>query len=116
MLRLLADKNFNNNILHGLRRELLAITFERVQDCYLMGADDDVVLEWAANHGYVVVTHDLRPIPPLASQRVQPGIAMPGVIIVSSSMPTGQAIEEPALLVQCYEAAEVENNLVYLPL
>ena len=116
MLRLLADENFNNHILHGIRRQMPSIELERVQDCYLMSADDDTVLEWAATHDYVVIAHDRRTVPPRASERVRQGLAMTGVIVIPSSMPTGLAIEELGLLACCYERAEMENNIIHLPL
>ena len=116
MLRLLADENFNNHILHGLRRELPDIEIARVQDWYLMNTDDRVVLEWAAENGYVVLTHDQSTAPPLAYERVGNRSVMAGVVVVSGRVPPGKVIENLVLLAYCYEPADMENNVVYLPL
>lgn len=47
MIRLLADENFNNNIVRGIRLREPRIDMVRVQDVGLSGADDPTVLEWA---------------------------------------------------------------------
>jgi hypothetical protein len=49
MLLLLADENFNNDIVRGLLRKKPELDIVRVQDVGLRGAEDPVVLEWAAN-------------------------------------------------------------------
>jgi hypothetical protein len=76
MVRLLADENFNNHILNGLRRDLATLEIERVQDCELLSALDNAVLEWAARHGYVVVTHDNKTMAPIAAGRVANALPM----------------------------------------
>jgi hypothetical protein len=48
LLRLAADENLNNDILRGLRRRDPQTDVVRVQDVGLSGADDEAVLEWAA--------------------------------------------------------------------
>lgn len=50
MLRLLADENFNNDIVRGL---------VRVQDVGLSGAGDSTVLEWAAQEGRILLTKEV---------------------------------------------------------
>jgi predicted nuclease of predicted toxin-antitoxin system len=59
MLRLAADENFNGDIVRGLLRRRPDFDIVRVQDVGLSGADDPVVLEWAAGGGRIVVTHDI---------------------------------------------------------
>jgi predicted nuclease of predicted toxin-antitoxin system len=58
MLRLLADENFNGSIIRGLLRRQPEMDVVRVQDVGLSGADDRLVLAWAANEGRVLLTHD----------------------------------------------------------
>ena len=45
MLRLLADENFNNDIVRGLLRRRPDLDVVRVQDVGLSGAEDPSVLE-----------------------------------------------------------------------
>ena len=59
MLRLVADENFNNNIIHGVSRRNAEADIVRVQDVGLSGADDPTILEWAAQQRRILLTHDV---------------------------------------------------------
>ena len=50
MIRLLADENFNNNIVRAVRMRAPDVDIVRVQDIGLSGADDPTVLDWADQH------------------------------------------------------------------
>jgi hypothetical protein len=114
-LRFLADENFDNRILSGLRRRRPAVDILRVQDASLTGAEDPVVLAWAAEDGRVLLTHDAATIPEHAYERVLAGAAMPGVIEVPFQMPIGDAIEELLLVVDASQPDDLENQVIYLP-
>jgi predicted nuclease of predicted toxin-antitoxin system len=58
MFRLLADENLNNNIFRALLRQKPDLDIVRVQDVNLSGADDPTILEWAAQQGRALLTHD----------------------------------------------------------
>ena len=92
MLRLAADENFNADILRGLLRRKPELDIVRVQDVGLSGADDRAVLEWAAEEGRVLLTHDVSTLTRYAYERVEAGNPMPGVFDVSRSVPIGVAI------------------------
>ena len=62
MLALACDENFNNDILRGLLRRRPDLNIVRIQDVGLRGADDLTVLEWAANEGRILLTHDVSTI------------------------------------------------------
>ena len=66
MLRLAADENFNADILRGLLRRVPDLDIVRIQDAGLSGADDAAVLEWAADDGRIVLTHDVTTLIALA--------------------------------------------------
>jgi hypothetical protein len=116
MLRLLADENFNGSIIRGLLRRQPEMDVVRVQDVGLSGADDRLVLAWAANEGRVLLTHDQKTVPTYAYERVMAGLPMPGVFIGDTYMPVHQAIEDIVLLVECSEEHEWEGQVRYLPL
>src|SRR5690349_16614031 len=101
MLRFLADENFNNDIIRGVRRRNPEVDIVRVQDEELSGADDPTILEWAAQHGRVVLTHDVSTMTRYAYDRVRDGKTMPGVFEVSREIRTGLAIEEILILAEC---------------
>ena len=58
MLALATDENFNNDIVRGALRRKPDLNVVRVQDAGLSDADDPTVLEWAAQQGRVIFTHD----------------------------------------------------------
>ncbi len=59
MIRLLADENFNNNIVRGVKRRAAQLDIVRVQDVGLSGAEDPEILEWAADGGRILLTHNV---------------------------------------------------------
>lgn len=116
MLRLLADENFNNDIVWGLVRRLPTIDIVRIQDVGLSGADDPAVLAWAAEEDRILLTHDAKTITHYAYERVAAGQRMPGVVEVRRSVPVGLVIEDLLLLVECSVEGEWEGQVLYLPL
>ena len=116
MLLLVSDENFNNDILRGLLRRIPELDIVRVQDVGLRGADDPVILEWAANDDRVVLTHDAATMASFAYDRVREGLSMPGVIEVADDLPIGQVIEDVLLLAEYSDKHEWEGQVVYLPL
>ena len=116
MLRLLADENFNNDILRGLLRRKPDLNVVRVQDVGLAGASDSDVLEWAAQGNRILVTHDVSTVTRYAFERVERGRPMPGVFEVSRGVPIGVAIEDLLLLVECSLDGEWEGQVHNLPL
>ncbi len=73
MLCLLADENFNNQIMWGILRRRPEIDIVRVQDVGLSETDDRVILEWAAQQGRILLTHDVETMTRYAYDRVQAG-------------------------------------------
>jgi predicted nuclease of predicted toxin-antitoxin system len=70
----LVDHNFNEHIVDGLTRRDATLDFIYVRDVGLAAAPDPTILEWAAMHGRVLLTHDRRTIPPFARDRVAAGL------------------------------------------
>jgi len=116
MLRLAADENFNNAIIRGLLRRKPDLDIIRVQDVGLSGAEDPVVLEWAAKEGRGLLTQDVTTITHHAYERVKAGKSMPGVFEVSRAVPIGTAIEDILLLAEYSFEGEWEGQVRYLPL
>lgn len=116
MLRLAADENFDNRIVRGLWRRAPELDVVRVQDSGLSGADDPTVLEWAAQEGRVLLTHDVSTLTHYAYARVAAGKPMPGVFEVPRAVPIGVAIEDILLIAECSLDGEWEGQVRYLPL
>ena len=116
MLRLAADENFNNNIVRGLLRRRPDADLVRIQDVGLSRADDPTVLEWAAEQGRVVVSHDVSTLRKHAYERVAAGLRMPGVFEVPNTLSIGRAIDDLLLIIECSLESEWEGQVRYLPL
>lgn len=113
---MLADENFNHDILRGVRRRSPDADIVRVQDVGLSGADDPTVLEWAARNQRVLLTHDVSTVTRYAYDRVREARPMPGVFEVTRRVPLSVAIEEIVLLAECSTEGEWEGQIRYLPL
>ena len=116
MLSLLADENFNGHIVRGLFRRRPDLELVRVQDVGLREAEDPTILEWAAVHDRILLTHDRATMPDFAYERIAAGRPMPGVFIVNDRLALQQAIEELLFLDEWGQQDEWNNLVVYLPL
>ena len=116
MLRFLADENFNGGVLRGLCRLSPALDIVRVQDIGLSGVSDADVLQWAAAQNRVLLTHDVATMTRCGCERVEAGLAMPGVFEVPRTLSLGRAIEDILLIAECSVEGEWEGQVRYLPL
>lgn len=104
-----------NTVVRGLFRRSPKIDIVRVQDVGLSGKDDPTILDWAAQEGRILLTHDVSTITRYAYDRVRQGQTMPGVIEVSLDAPVGRVIEDILVLVECSQEGELEGQVQYLP-
>jgi predicted nuclease of predicted toxin-antitoxin system len=116
MMKLLTDENLDNTIIRGLLRRNPEIDIVRVQDVGLSGEDDPIVLEWAAQEGRILLTHDVATITRYAYERLAQNLAMPGVIEIRTDAPVGRVIEDICILLECGIPEELEGQIYYLPL
>ena len=89
-MRLLLDEHLDRAIagrLRSLGHEAVAVT-ERDD---LVGASDELLLEWAMSERRVLVTRDYSTLRPLLAERAGVGRSTWGVIFVSHSLPHGRA-------------------------
>lgn len=116
MLKLAADENFNNDIVAGLRRRRPELDLVTVQEAGLRAAPDEEVLEWAANEGRILLTHDVATMTRYAYDRVRAGQRMPGVFEINNSTPYDVIIQDILILAECSLEREWESQVRYLPL
>ena len=58
------------------------------------------MLQWAADEGHVLLTHDVNTMTQEAYARIATAMPMPGVLIVSRALSIGQVVDEMELLVE----------------
>lgn len=116
MLRLLADENFNGDIVRALLLRQPDLDIVRVQDVGLAGVGDPDVLAWAAANNRIILTHDRATLPDYACERLASGESMPGVLILNDRLPVGHATLEILLMIACSEQPEWIDRVVHLPL
>lgn len=115
-VRFLADENIDPDVVLGLQRRIDGVDIVRVQDVGLRTLDDPTILQWAADQGRVLVSHDLRTIPGFAHDRITAGLPMPGVFLLRSTLPIADAIDELAIIAGASHADDWANRVIYLPL
>ena len=114
-MKFLADENFNNDIMRGVWRRIPDAHMDRVQD-FIPRADDMSVLSYAAEHGYIVITHDVNTLRGLYYERLEKGQPVPGVFLIHKDTPIGTVIDSLQLIVQASDESEWAGKIEYLPL
>lgn len=83
------DADFDNDILRGLLRRNPELNIVRVQDVGLRTADDPTILEWAANEGRILLTHDVTTMTAHANDRSRKHQPMPGIFVAPQQYAIG---------------------------
>jgi hypothetical protein len=87
-IRFLADVNFNQKAVDGLRRRLPGLDIMPHDEAGLDGLSDEDVIRTAARLGRMLLTHDLGI--QIAQRRLQAADeASPGILIAGQTMPIG---------------------------
>ena len=115
-MRFAADENFSGTLLDALLTRIPELDIVRVQDTALYGAPDPAVLEWAANEGRILLTHDVNTMVKDAYSRVHSGLIMPGVILVATGTSIGEALEHLEIMIGAGTARDFENLVKHVPI
>lgn len=113
--RLLADHDLNEHLVTGVLRREPTIEFLRVRDLGLDRSPDEDVLQFAASHGLVVVSHDVNTMIAAARRYIADAQPMAGLLMVRQADPLNQNIESLLLIWSCSEAEEWRNQIAFLP-
>ncbi|MGK2964237.1 MAG: DUF5615 family PIN-like protein [Tepidiformaceae bacterium] len=108
-LKFLADENFHQAIVRALLRHEPQIDIVTASEAGLLATPDTEILDWAAAHQRVVLTHDMATMRPLAEGRAVAGTPFGGMILVSPAMPIGTAVTR---LLAIVESSSIESNWV----
>ncbi|MGI8640007.1 MAG: DUF5615 family PIN-like protein [Pyrinomonadaceae bacterium] len=116
MIKILADQNFNGNILRGLKKRIPELDCIATYEIGFEKYSDDALLTWAAKENRVILTHDAKTFPIFAYEKMTKGDKMSGVIVVSDQIPIGKAIEDLELVILGNFENEWRNNVTRIPL
>lgn len=117
VLRWLADENFNNAIVRGLRRHAPAMDIVRVQDIAdIAGESDAAVLTWATAEQRILLTHDASTIhTAYKNVRRQEGKCSP-VLLVPAALSLSSAISDIMLLAELAIESDWAAGVIHLPI
>jgi hypothetical protein len=116
VLAFVADENFNQEILRIVAHKRPDISMLTVQQLGLAGTADSDLLEWAAVHERIMLTHDVATMRDSAYQRVLAGEHMPGLVVLQSRANPTRAADDIIVLAECSYEREWEGQVIYLPL
>ena len=116
MIKLLADENFNNQIVRGVLRRVPTVEILRVQDTELEGKPDPLVLNWAAQHDYIVITHDVNTMRGYFYTRLEAALPVSALFLVPFEKPVGEVIDSLELILLASDTAEWVGKVHYLPI
>jgi hypothetical protein len=113
----LADENFDNDILRGIRRRAASFDVVRAQDlAQISGSDDSALLSWATSNERVVLTHDLSTMIPAMREQLKRFASCAPILFVRDSLAISEVIEDILLLDDCSTDADWAAGVLYLPL
>ncbi len=114
--RFLADHDLNEAIVTGVRRAEPAIEFLRVRDFGLEETADADILDFAAEQGLIVVSHDVNTMTAAAYARMANGDSIPGLFLVRQTSPVTLAIDDLVMIWMASEHEEWLDQVRFLPI
>jgi hypothetical protein len=112
--RFLADADFNQKIVLGLRRKELAVDFQSAHAGGVIGLEDPDVIQLAASQGRILVSHDRRTTTSHFTRFLAHSTS-PGLLIVPQDLDIGAAIEDLLLIWAATDGVEWQNRIGFLP-
>lgn len=114
-IRLIADADFNEDIIRGPRRADASVDFLTASDGGTRGLPDRQVLELAAAAGRVLVSHDRKTMVGEFYQFLTDGHSSPGLISVEQEMDEGDAIDDLLLICGASTLEELRDRVRWVP-
>jgi hypothetical protein len=114
--RFLADHDLNEFIIDGVARREPAIEFVRAREFRIMDWPDARVLEFAAERGLIVVSHDVNTMTKHAYNRTASGLKTAGLLMVRQLDPIPPTIDSLILIWSASEAEEWMDQVAFLPI
>jgi hypothetical protein len=113
--RFLADEDLRSSIVRALRRRAPTVEVTTVVEEGLSSANDENVLEFAWQHRWLVVSHDVNTMKAIAEVRIADGRDIHGLLLVPQRRAVSMVAECLGLIAEASEFEEWRNRIVYLP-
>jgi hypothetical protein len=114
--RFLADHDLNEHILDGVQRREPALEFVRARDVGMSDRNDAEVLAFAAQNGFIVVSHDVNTMIGAARKCIDTGAGMNGLLMVQQTKSIAPVIESLVMIRSASDAEEWHGQIQFLPL
>lgn len=114
--RFLADHDLNEAVVDGVLRREPTIHFIRARDVGLQDRPDSEMLEYAAVHSLIIVSHDMNTMIGFARDRMDAQRSMPGLLMVQQTEPVARIIENLVLIWSASEHEEWGETVHFLPI
>jgi hypothetical protein len=114
--RFLADENIESALVSGTLRLEAAIEFQTLAESGLLGASDEMVLEFARGESLIVVSHDVNTMIGSAKARIASGSGISGLLLVPTDASVHPIAESLVMIWAASSAEEWADRIVFLPL
>jgi predicted nuclease of predicted toxin-antitoxin system len=114
MIPLLTDENVRASIIRALLQSRPELDLVRVGEVGLRATEDPLILEWAAEHGRVLLTHDRQTMTHHAYQRIRDQQEMIGVIVLDDQASPGELVPEILRAVENSSLGHLRNRVLFL--
>lgn len=113
--RFLADEDLRGSIVRAVRRKTPTVEIDTVFEQGWSSATDKIVLEFAWQHRWIVISHDVNTMKAFAEQRIADGRGIHGLLLVPQRRPILPVVESLVLIAEASEFEEWRDRIVYLP-
>lgn len=114
--RFLADHDLRERIVAGVLRRVPAAELLRCREVGLDRHPDPDVLDYAARHGLIVVSHDVNTMPASAYERLREGRIPAGLLMARQEDPIAPIIDSRVPIWLSTDAEEWHGTVEFLPL
>jgi hypothetical protein len=114
--KFLADNDLNEQIVAGVLRRSSELEFRRVREFGFTRRNDTFLLEYAAEQGFIIVSHDVNTMTAAAYKRLTEGKPLSGLFMVPQTFPISPIIDNLLLIWSVSDAEDWTGQVTFLPL
>ena len=111
----MTNHDFNENLPRGVERLEPGVEFLRLRDIGYEEKSDPEVLEYAGQHGWIVLSHDVSTMSAAAFARISNGQTMCGLLLANQTSHLGPIIDDLLLIWADSELEEWRDRVFFLP-